>query len=119
MDARFRLVPITATEAITAGDIVSKTGAIIDVVSSADTDIAGVALTAVASGASIIYAGPGDTITVSNTLTAHRTLIAVGDAGDADYEDQLASGSGHVILGYTIDANTIKLQCEDTGNEKA
>ena len=107
----------SASEDITAGEAITNNGDVVDPTTSTKYDIGGVAIADVDTGGQVAIARAGDTVEVSNTLTAHRTLVVKAN-GQHDYEDQLASGEEHIILGYTIDANTIYLQCIDTGNAK-
>ena len=109
---------VDAAEAITAGQAVNILGYIIDPTDSGKLAIKGVAVQDAPSGGDIVVALENDVITVTNTLTVHRTLICK-PSGQVDYEDQLATGETHIIFGFTEDANTIRLRPYNSGKEMA
>ena len=107
-----------AEEAIDAGEAVDSSGYIVDPTNDNRHNIEGVAISGAALNGSVVLARDGDKLTVTNTLTAHRTLVCK-TSGQYDYEENLASGETHIIMGYTEDANTIVVKPTNSGKEKA
>lgn len=107
---------LVASGAHSAGAAISGQGKVIDP-SSSDLDvlkIAGVAVIDAADGGTAVFVPKGGQVTVTNTLTYPRQIIA-HTGGQWQYDDDITSGHQYVIIGYSIDANTIVVDPKYTG----
>jgi len=98
---------------IVAGRGVTSDGEYPDATDAEGKDLLGVSLTA---GPTLkrIYVIASGTINVSNTLVAGRTLILRSDAGEFDYEENLASGERYQVLGRTVGVNSLLVKVDNT-----
>jgi len=104
---------ITAKEAITAGQAITSDGYVVDPEDSLKLNIAGIAVTSAAIDDTVVYCYDGS-ITVSDTLTATRQIVAA-PSGQLQYDDDLLSGDYYIIIGYTTTTGVIYMHTEDTG----
>jgi len=104
---------IRAKEAITAGQAITSDGYVVDPEDSLKLNIAGIAVTSAAIDDTVVYCYDGS-ITVSDTLTATRQIVAA-PSGQLQYDDDLLSGDYYIIIGYTTTTGVIYMHTEDTG----
>jgi hypothetical protein len=104
---------IRAKEAITAGQAITSDGYVVDPEDSLKLNIAGIAVTSAAIDDTVVYCYDGS-ITVSDTLTATRQIVAA-PSGQLQYDDDLLSGDYYIIVGYTTTTGVIYMHTEDTG----
>jgi len=104
---------IRAKEAITAGQAITSDGYVVDPEDSLKLNIAGIAVTSAAIDDTVVYCYVGS-ITVSDTLTATRQIVAA-PSGQLQYDDDLLSGDYYIIVGYTTTTGVIYMHTEDTG----
>jgi len=111
---------ITSQAVLTAGQAVTGQGKLVDPTSSDATElkIAGLAIIDAAIAGTAVLVPKGGTVTVTNTLTFPRQIIAAR-AGQLQYDDDILSGDAYVIVGYSIDANTIYVDPKYTGENAA
>jgi len=107
----------TSNEALTAGQAITSNGYLVDINDSAKQAIAGLSISTASATGQIVAVISGDVV-VTDTLVPQRQIIAA-PSGQLQYDDDLLSGDGYVIVGYTKDANTITLVPLSTGVTKA
>jgi hypothetical protein len=108
---------VIAKEAVVAGQAVTSEGYLVDVDNTERYNIIGVAINDASIDGLIIYAVSGE-LAVTNTLTANRQII-VAPSGQLQYDDDLLTGDGYVIVGYTKDTSTIVVRSYNTQVTKA
>ena len=103
---------ITAKEAITAGQAITADGYIVDPEDSLKLNVAGIAVTSANIDDTVVYCYDG-AITVSDTLTATRQIIAA-PSGQLQYDDDLLVGDYYIIIGHTTTTGEIYMHSRNT-----
>lgn len=117
----------TAGVAITAGDVVARSGGeliLADADAGADADAVqrkavGVALNDAADGQPVAYAGPGAEITAGATLTAGTVYYLSATAGGICPVADVGSGMNPVVVGIATSTSKMKLLLVNSGVELA